>query len=49
MEMLRRIAIPGALLILISAGSGGTARSATINPALVGTWTPLNRRVLAAV
>jgi hypothetical protein len=40
MEMLRRTVIPGALLILISAGSGGTARSATTNPARVGAWTP---------
>jgi hypothetical protein len=40
MEMFRRTVIPGALLIVISAASGGTARSATINPALVGAWTP---------
>jgi hypothetical protein len=40
MQMLRRTAILGVLPILISAAGGGMALSATINPALVGAWTP---------
>lgn len=40
METIRRTVILGALPILMVAVGGGAALSATIDPALVGAWTP---------
>ncbi len=40
MGTLRRTVVLRAIVILMLAAEGGVAHSATINPALVGAWTP---------
>ena len=40
MKMLKRTVIRGVLPILVFAVGRGGAHSATINPALIGAWTP---------